>query len=155
MTFVCTAPSPPYQFSVSNDGNKIAIDFRVGYDDAIDVDYLALVGLGGAPDGMEYYFCIIKVDGDDRRETRIWHSVDLPVGCTKHHRSAILSAILAATDKLLRSVMPRLVSRVIEANLPAKALVKHEAVSQIFTSCGYRLTGDRIGGLYRAYVWER
>jgi hypothetical protein len=154
MTFVCTA-SPPYQFDTLRSGNRFSVDFRVGYDDADDINYLALIGLGGAEDGMEYFFCLMKVEGDGEKETRINESANLPAGCTRQHRSEILAVILAATDHLLRDISPHVVYRAIAENLPVKALAKHNAVSQVFMSCGYRLAKEISNGQYRIMCMER
>ena len=140
MAFVCTA-SQAHPRNFSQTGNRFAMEVWVGFDNAIDRDYFVMAGLGGAHDGMEYFFCIIQSDDGGNKINRIWRSSGLPVDCTKQNRSDILSVLLAATDDLLRKVAPKVIYRGIEINLPDKALAKHRAVDHVDGFCHWALVG--------------
>jgi hypothetical protein len=154
--FVCTASSQSYHLDLYRGGNRCSVSVPVGYDDLEDINYFAMAGLGARPHGgIEYFFCFLTVDGEDKRETRIWDGTGLPAGISKQNRRDILSVVLRATEHLLLEVAPDNVYRITGAHLPRKALEKHRTISQIFIKCGYRIaaTESRDGRI--AWLMER
>jgi hypothetical protein len=160
MAFVCTARRREYHADVFRDGDSHAITVPVGYDDYEDKNYFVMIGLdflvGGAPRELEYYFCIIEVDGLNKTDRRIWSGRDLRDDISAEDRAMILCIILAATEALLNTVKPSRVFRCTrDADLPERALEKHYEVSQIFTKCGYAVqTADHYHGK-RTWWMER
>jgi hypothetical protein len=157
MGFVCTAARQTYHFDVFRRGDSYAITFPVGYDDTEDLNYFAMIGLESMPPGeLEYYFCLLRIDGVNKTEQTIWSGRDLPRGISETDRRAILAVILMATASLLSSVRPERVFRCThDTNMPDKALEKHHEISQIFTRCGYRVqTADTYHGK-RTWWMER
>lgn len=159
MAFVCTAVRQTYHFDVFRGGDGYAITFPIGYDDdhTKDLNYFAMIGLESVPPGdLEYYFCVLEIDGIDKTERPIWSGKELPTDISGSARREILCLILLATANLLNTVKPERVFRCThDADMPDKALEKHQEISQIFRDCGYNVrTADSFHGK-RTWWMER
>jgi len=155
--FVCTINPQTCHADVFRNGDSYAVTVPVGYDNARDINYFAMIGLESMPPGeLEYYFCILEIDGTDKTERRIWSGRCIPEDITDENRRDMLRVILTTTATLLNSVKPIRVFRCTrDADMPDRALEKHYEVSQIFTNCGYDVrTADGYHGK-RAWWMER
>ncbi len=157
MSFVCTAARQTYHFDVFRKGESYAITFPIGYDSEEDLNYFAMIGLESMPPGdLEYYFCLLEVDGANKTERQIWSGRGLSADASENDRRDILSVILYATANLLDTVKPERVFRCThDADMPDKALEKHYEISQIFTRCGYDVRAADVYHGKRTWCMER
>ena len=157
MAFVCTVAGAECHADVFRSGDSYAVMVPVGFDDVRDLNYFVMVGLDSIPPGdLEYYFCIVEVDGETKDERRIWSGLDLPGYISPDDRDKIRNTILIITEGLLNTVRPERVFRCTrDADMPDQALEKHYAVSHIFKSCGYRVATADIYHGKRVWWMER
>lgn len=144
-------------FVIRKKSASFAVRERVGWDDFRNSNYFIHVGLEYCPlGGLEYFFTMVDVDAVSHSEIAYFsgRTVARLIGAVD--RSAILSLVLRATKHLLENIQPVQVHRCChDAALPPEALEKHEAVSLVFTDCGYAVarSGARHGK--RFWIMER
>src|SRR5260370_11208903 len=140
MAFVCTCRTPTAHADVFREGDEHSILVHIVYDDVEDRNYSVIVGLSPAPGGIQYYFAVIEVEGEEETE-RYWDGIRTAPFIPKHDRAHVLRCILEATMGLVQFVKPECFLMATHgARLPARALDKYHRLNQVFISCGYTVT---------------
>lgn len=122
--------------------NEHTVVLQVGCDPENNYVFFLHVGLSPLPTGeCEFYFFIIKVDSQSGEETRYYSGLDTSSFIPKSEREQLLDALLEATHQILGIVSPKRVMWCThEANMPQKALDKHDQVGAVFSDNGYKVT---------------
>lgn len=157
MAFICTARGEHFSADVFQDENACSIVVDIGYDDEKDCDYKVVVGLEPqAGGGAEFYFHIIEIDGETGRDYPYWSGRDVARFIGPADRHEIMCVILTLVQVLLQTARPERVECVThDANPPDAALLKHRAILEVFSECGYNvITADPYHGK-RVWWMER
>lgn len=142
MAFVCTAGGDNLHVDFFRRGDAYIVLVPIGYDDTENVNYFVVVGLEPTNVGaLEYFFHIVRVDGETGEETPYWSGAQTASTITGDDRTEVLNAVLNATAALISQVKPELVFRCTRDEYPPEeALEKHFAISQVFINLGYTVT---------------
>ncbi len=148
MAFVCVLDASDVDCDTFKNGDAWTVAFRIGADKELNLNYFAQVGLeirGGG--GLEYYFNIVKVDGDDSSEHTYWSGKETSSFIIVSDRERILNAICRATVWILSCAQPQEVYRITYDEHPTeKSLKKHELICEAFRQAGYQVVrGDPYG----------
>lgn len=153
MPFVCTLSNEGFRCEVFKEGGAYSIVMRIGFDEGQHTNYFVQIGLEPMAGGdLEYYFNIIKINGDDGSERLFWSGKDVAQFIRGEDRKLILAAVCSATEALLQHVKPESVYRcTYDEWPPERALEKHHVLSRVFTDCGYKVQMSDPFGCKR--VW--
>jgi hypothetical protein len=158
MAFVSTLTIQRAPSSVIQDGSTYSVAELVGYDDARDISYSALVALTPVPGGgdMELIYCLVEYDGETRSEHTYWSGKDVARFISREDRAQILVIVGDATKRLLAAARPERIFRVtVDANAPEAAMHKHSFIASVIESCGYRIGSTDIRHGRVAWWMER
>lgn len=158
MAFICTIPEgDTVPLDVFTNGTDHVVQALIGYDDFTDCTYSLMVALSPMHPGVhELGFSVVEVDVSehehmywDGRETK--RKISNP-----KHRAAIRVLVCAAVDLLVREYAPSTIWRTTHtADLPTKALRKHEAISRVLVELGYIVReAEKLHGR-RLWIAER
>lgn len=137
--FVCTL-CDDVPLSLSRYGSETSVFAPIGYDPEDDSRWVVEVGFSPQGGGdMESHFAVIQIPRDG--EPRTFRSgLDTKTFIGGDDRERVMACALRATEHLLEHVRPDTVHRVTyDARQPARALAKHDAMSDVFIGFGYRV----------------
>lgn len=154
MPFRLTVGNPPYPFERVEGPDIWAVICEIGDDPERGLAYFVSVELTPFGDQtFEYVFRVFERDREHGVNTRSFSSgLQTEAIFSRSDRSAILDVIALATIELLNWRRPHRVDRcTTDANLPQRALRKHNRISLAFRQCGYWVA--EAGEFYGQKQW--
>ena len=140
MPFECTLTDESAEATIEKDGNGYAVSVVIGIDSDRNLTYFLFANLDVQAGGGDwaYGFFIVEYDGDTGGEYVYWSGRDVASFIGRDDRRRILDTLISVTHILISQVKPERVHRSThDTNLPDKALVKHQRVTDVFIECGY------------------
>jgi hypothetical protein len=132
--FICTLPGS--QADIAIDAQAAVVP--IGYDDIEPKSFTILVGFAASPG-------VVEADHETGQEFHLYSGLE-----TKHifntlDRQLVLDAAFWATEKLLELVAPpRFFCCTYDADLPERALRKHQKLVERFRMCGYQVSPQPV-----------
>lgn len=141
MAFVCTVSPDSMRADICRRGSEVLVNTPIGFDDTDPINYSLLVGLSPAPSAMEYFFVILKIDGENYTEEQIWDSRLVGDFVSSADRALIKNLLLAVTARLLKTVEhDTFFMATYLPDLSNRALEKYHDLCHVFVNAGYKVT---------------
>jgi hypothetical protein len=139
MAFVCILDNEDAFYEVARRGSSHLVTINVGYDDAEERSYSAMVALDRMAGGeWELTFCLSEYDAETDGIHDFFRERDVAGFIAKNDRTLILVHVIRAIHDLLHSVQPdRVYMCTFEADLPEPAMLKYDSIEEMFRVCHY------------------
>jgi hypothetical protein len=130
---------------------------NIGLDDVSNDKYSLLFGLEPSGGGiLEFYFYLTRDGKAEGDETDYWCGADVAKFIEPADRAKIFHRLVNGSIRLLWEAKPqRFMCFTHDANLPEKALLKHEKLLSVFAACLYEVTSEKDSHGRWAYMMER
>lgn len=155
--FVCTIENNVTYATVLEGYGEHICRIPIGYDDTTGSVYSAAAALsplpGMGPRFFEFVFWIQEIGIDNSEPYRYFDGLRTRFIESSKDRRLVLEAILAATDSLIDTVRPAVVTMyTYEKDLPEKALRKYELIAEQLRNKGY--SGGRSDSYHGQQAWQ-
>jgi hypothetical protein len=157
MAFVCTLTEKSEASFTFGESRSLVVA-PIGCDPVTGLSYAIVAGLDQVPGTFEFWFHLVEVDHQTGTETTHWNGKGIARIIPKEDKPKVLSALLGVTEALFLGIEKPPESFfmcTIDADMPEKALEKHELLCQVFLSVGYEVTqmdpyhGQRLWEMHR------
>lgn len=157
--FVSTLDPPAPILVADTDAGRIYVDYRIATCHETDRDvYVSCVLLEAEHEGERFHefkfeIAVVSRDGTEPPFRTMERDMAIPY-IPNDARPRILNLVALGLSQLIDIAVPRRVYRVTKApDLPAKALAKHDLLTQVLVDHGYTIIGSGIDRFRRNY-WD-
>lgn len=159
MAFILAASDDgePTEISLLQNESEVLARICLGHDDETNATYsvlVAMVRVLGIDEHREIHFDVLEAYEEDGQPLENWcrDGMETRRFLVGKHRKFALKSICLAVECMTRILRPEMIiMNTLGHHLPAKALLKYDAITQSVLKFGYR--GGRVDPFNGSHMW--